>query len=321
MAILDEPEPPSPSAGCEWCARELAAASGSLMFNGLQCVAVTQDPREIIGWVPPGAPGNASAAAFPIYGHVSASPPESAAERERRLADEATAMAEARERTEARRAELLQELHRMTDPIGRLLKSVWLFSHYTPPSQSGGGRNALITCDPQALRLLFPDLWPDGKRLSLGLSPPWDTRAIAAWFKDAVIVPPTSNALRIEKKRLLGYHEVRRPGWGFSNGSTMWVDRADWCDFLHVSVTIDGEVTYGTSLSPRQPTEGFNAHALRQMAKLCGLAMPTADAQPIPPRSRSRPYDEYELMRLTEEMRHTSNDSPFRAAVGWVDAL
>ena len=281
---------------------------------------MTQDPGDIIGWVPPGTPGNASAAAFPIYGHASPSRPENAAERERRLADEATAVTQAREATESRRADLLQELLRMADPIGRLLKSVWSFSHYEP-SRLARGRTALITCDAQALRLLFPDLWPDEKRMSLGLSPPWDTRAIAASFRDAVEEAPPSNTLRIEEKRLFGYREVRKPGWAFLNGSTMWVERTDWRDFLDVSVTIDGDILHGTSLRPGQPTEGFNAHALRQMAKLCGLAMPPADEEHIPPPSGTRPYDQYEAMRLAQEMRLTSNDSPFRAAVGWVDAL
>jgi hypothetical protein len=266
---------------------------------------VTYDPNEIVGWVPPGAPGNPTAAAFPIYATPPTStPPETPEARAARDAREE----EAHRKYVETREQILAGINAATDPIERLVRTIWAFTHYTPAHRLPGN-DAKISCDPEMLSQFLPDLFPVGQPISLGTHPPWDHEEIAQWFLRSVKGQPPMPAMRFEKKGLFGYKERQKPGWSFINGSTFWVDRGDGGNFLHVAVTADGDVIYGTVLEPRGPREGFNAHALREMARHCGLT--PKKVRTIVPPSTGRPYDADALLRTGADMEYESNDSSF----------
>jgi len=214
------------------------------------------------------------------------------------------------------REERIEQLAKIRDPIKRLLWSMWFFSNYTRPD---GPRAAAIHCDAQALQTLLPDLWPRGEEMSLGKKTPWDHGEILAWFNRASHGGADREVVIIEKTRrgFFGQSERRVSGWRFPSGSTLWLEYDGIGNFADIAVTNDGRVVYGPSLSPRTRSEGFNARALRELARLCGIINEIA-LEMLPP-SGTRPYDDV-LMRMSAERRIADKaESPYLDE-SWIEA-
>jgi len=143
---------------------------------------------------------------------------------------------------------------------------------------------------------LLPEFFPPSRPISLGTNPPWDHGEIAQWFLKRVEEEPPMH-LRFDSKGFFGYKERRSPGWSFINGSTCWSDVRG--EFLDVAVTVDGNIIFN---------DGFNAHALREMARFCGFT-PKKERRIVPPTGGA--FDANAINRLRAEMEYASNDSPF----------
>lgn len=129
------------------------------------------------------------------------------------------------------------------------------------------------------VRSLIPD--PGLARASTDDSP-WDHDAVQTWFLNAVRTPPGS--ISVDEKHRFGMRKRLLPGWTFTEGSTRAVYGHEPA-YASISVLADGRRCYGGSLSPLMPDEGFNPHALVQMAERCGLPrLPRLPGSPIPPR-------------------------------------
>lgn len=237
----------------------------------------------------------------------------------------AASRAAKRERLRTERLSYVESLSRVANPIERLVRALWLFSHYAGRYKPALPKSlrlptdtpaAQIQCDEEALRALFGDLWPAGRPLSLGFNPPWDSAEVARWFIGQRGTAPATRSIRMERGGLFG-RVTLEDGWQFANGSTYWIDRTEWADFLGIGLTSRGKFVYGQVLQPRTAGEGFNAHALRQMAQLCGFAVSPEPPRPIPPPSGTRPYDEFALLRGMEQTRINSHESPLRGLGGW----
>lgn len=236
--------------------------------------------------------------------------PDAAATRHEEMAKLREAYAEARTRR-------IVDLEHMSDPIGRLLGALWSFSQYLPPSP--GSSDAAIYADADVLRHLLPGLWPPPARFSLGKDPSWNSEEICDWFlKHAQQNPPST--LRFERKRIVGYKEVRVPGWGFPQGSTFWVDHAGGGNFLSAGLTVRGDIIVGSTAEDR-PGSGLNALALQAMAKAAGLTIAPQTRRQVP-RSTGRPYDANQLLREIAKLEATTGLAvgQFVITSDWVDA-
>ena len=123
-------------------------------------------------------------------------------------------------------------------------------------------------------------------------SPPWDHAAVASWFLKAVIGRPPPHTIQFPDKSLgKGEPEVVKtrtshgqrvfevPGWIISRGSTLH-GRGRGADRMHVGITRQGQVLHSASHLhdkarlggfDRHDEGGFNAGALRQMARIVDL--------------------------------------------------
>lgn len=182
-----------------------------------------------------------------------------AAELQRRE-DEARSAQQA-EATRAAREAALDDVRRREDPTERLLRALWLFSESNPGSPDRDP--ATHQCDEEALRDLLPDLFQPDVPISLGTKPPWDSKAVAAWFAARSTIPPHPKAVAVSRPGVLGSQVKWVPGWSLPGGSTLFDGKLQ--TFCDASVTASGE------LLPLIDRDGLNGHALRQIAQMCGL--------------------------------------------------
>jgi hypothetical protein len=181
-----------------------------------------------------------------------------------------------------KRDECIERLAGIRNPVERLVAAITFFSAYWPGDSTG--RKPTITCDAEALKHLRPDLWPTGRVVSLGTNPPWDHVEVSKWFRGNVKVAPRQD-VRMSKKGLFGYKEIRRSAWIFKNGSVCLIDRGDQKSFKDLVVSVNTKPAFGEVIPLEKRYNGFNAIALQKMAGMCAITFDHRDElrpQPMP---------------------------------------
>jgi hypothetical protein len=165
------------------------------------------------------------------------------------------------------------EVQAIADPVEKIVRVVGACTSLI----NDGYRSIEFAIDATGLQRLLPELFPPGVAVSLNYPPPWSHDAVQAWFLRSVRSSPTHSNLAVAIRGVFGSKERRVRAWGFQHGSTRPQPSGEGnMFFASIFIGEDGQRLYeprmgSCSYEPLAPHEGFNAHALRHMARLVGL--------------------------------------------------